>query len=76
MVTKGGLLFVGGSENTFFAFDKRTGQEVWYETLPRQVSGTPMTYRSAGGRQFILVPTGSGSDQELMAFALPATSRP
>jgi quinoprotein glucose dehydrogenase len=76
MVTGGGLLFVGGSQNTLFAFDKRTGQEIWFEKLPRQVSGTPMTYRSAAGRQFILVPTGSGSDQELMAFALPATARP
>ncbi len=76
IATGGGLVFVGGSENAFFAFDKKTGQEVWFERLPRQVSGTPMTYRSAGGRQFILVPTGSGSDQELMAFVLPRTARP
>lgn len=76
IATGGGLLFVGGSENALFAFDKKTGQEVWLERLPRPVQGTPMTYRSAGGRQFILVPTGSGSDQELMAFALPGTARP
>ena len=76
IATGGGLIFVGGSEDALFAFDKKTGREVWFERLPRQVQGTPMTYRSAGGRQFILVPTGSGSDQELMAFALPGTARP
>ena len=29
-----------------------------------------MTYRSASGRQFVLIATGSGSDQELVAFAM------
>jgi hypothetical protein len=28
-----------------------------------------MTYRSASGRQFVLITTGSGTDQELVAFA-------
>ena len=70
IVTKGGLVFVGGGEEAFFAFDKRTGREVWHEALPRRTAGTPMTYRSGSGRQFILVTTGSGSDQELVAFAV------
>ena len=30
-----------------------------------------MTYRSGSGRQFVLITTGSGTDQELIAFALP-----
>jgi quinoprotein glucose dehydrogenase len=76
IVTGGGLVFVGGGERALFAFDKKTGQEVWFERLPRPTAGTPMTYRSKAGRQFILVTTGSSSDQELIAFALPGPTRP
>jgi quinoprotein glucose dehydrogenase len=72
IVTGGGLVFVGGGERALFAFDARTGRELWLERLPRPTTGTPMTYRSAAGRQFVLVATGSASDQELVAFALPA----
>jgi quinoprotein glucose dehydrogenase len=71
IVTGGGLVFVGGGEKALFAFDKKTGKEVWFERLPQPTTGTPMTYRSARGRQFVLVTTGAGSDQELVAFALP-----
>jgi quinoprotein glucose dehydrogenase len=71
IVTAGGLVFVGGGERALFAFDARTGRELWFERLPRPTTGTPMTYRSASGRQFVLVASGSGSDQELVAFALP-----
>jgi quinoprotein glucose dehydrogenase len=69
IVTKGGLVLAGGGDEALFAFDKRTGREVWHARLPRRTSGTPMTYRSANGRQFVLITTGSGTDQELVAFA-------
>ena len=71
IVTKGGLVFVGGGDSAFFAFDKRTGAEIWHAPLPRRTSGTPMTYRSRDGRQFVVIATGSGDDQELIAFAIP-----
>jgi quinoprotein glucose dehydrogenase len=72
IVTKGGLVFAGGGDLALFAFDKRTGKEVWHAPLPRRTTGTPMTYRTAAGRQFVVIATGSGSDQELVAFALPS----
>lgn len=72
IVTKGGLVFAGGGDAALFAFDKRTGREVWHARLPRRTTGIPMTYRSRNGRQFVLITTGSGSDQELVAFALPS----
>lgn len=71
IVTAGGLVFAGGGERALFAFDKRTGREVWHAPLPRRTTGTPMTYRSSSGRQFVLITTGSGTDQELLAFAVP-----
>jgi len=71
IVTKGGLVFIGGADEAFWAFDKDTGQEIWSHDLPRRTSGTPMTYRSRSGRQFVLVTTGGGTDARLVAFALP-----
>ena len=71
IVTRGGLVFVGGGENALYAFDKRTGEELWSAELPQRSAGTPMTYRTGEGRQFVLIATGSGASQELVAFATP-----
>ena len=71
IVTKGGLVFVGGGEDRLYAFDKHTGAEVWFGELSQRSTGTPMTYRSSGGRQFVVIATGSGTSQELVAFAIP-----
>ena len=71
IVTKGGLIFVGGGENALYAFDKRTGEEIWSGALQERSAATPMTYVTAGGRQFVLIATGAGASQELVAFAPP-----
>jgi quinoprotein glucose dehydrogenase len=71
IVTRGGLVFIGGGDDALYAFDKDTGDEVWSGALPRRTSGTPMTYRARSGRQFVLVATGGGTDAALVAFALP-----
>ncbi len=71
IVTKGGLVFVGGGENALYAFDKGTGRELWSAELPQRSSATPMTYQTGDGRQFVLIATGSGASQELVAFATP-----
>jgi quinoprotein glucose dehydrogenase len=73
IVTKGGLLFIGGGDAALYAIDKVTGKELLRYALPRRANGTPMTYKSRGGRQFVVIATGSGSDASLVAFALPAT---
>jgi quinoprotein glucose dehydrogenase len=75
IVTKGGLVFVGGGDKGFYAFSKESGKELWSLPLPRVTSGTPMTYRSRSGRQFVLVATGSGDDASLVAYALPENSQ-
>jgi quinoprotein glucose dehydrogenase len=71
IVTKGGLVFAGGGEDALYAFDKRTGREVWSGALTERSTATPMTYQTATGRQFVLIATGSGNNQELVAFAPP-----
>lgn len=69
MVTKGGLVFLGGGAQFLYAFDKQTGQELWRGPTPFPTNGNPMTYRSQSGRQFILIATGGGMDAALVAFA-------
>jgi quinoprotein glucose dehydrogenase len=70
IVTKGGLIFVGGGDDALYAFDKQDGRELWHHELPRRTGGTPMTYQTASGRQFVVIATGGGTDASLVAFVL------
>ena len=69
MVTKGGLVFLGGGAPYLYAFDKATGAEIWRGATRFPVNGNPMTYRTRSGRQFVVVASGGGSEAELVAFA-------
>ena len=76
IVTAGGLVFVGGGDAALNAVDALTGDVVWRAPLEQRTTGTPMTYRS-GGRQYVVIATGSGEDAELVAFArTSSTSQP
>jgi len=70
LVTRGGLVFAGGTDLAFHAFDARTGRELWRQPLSRRATGTPMTYRTRAGRQFVVIATSSGPDASLLAFAV------
>jgi quinoprotein glucose dehydrogenase len=70
IVTAGGLVFGGGGDRYLYAFDKTTGREVWRGQLPYANSATPMTYRTKSGEQFVVVATGSGAQNALVAFSL------
>ncbi len=70
LVTKGGLVFVSGGGRVLYAIDSKTGQTLWEFDLGQQAYANPMTYRTRGGKQFIVIATGSGSTSRLMAFAL------
>ena len=72
LVTKGGLVFVGGGDMAFHAYDTDSGRELMRLPLPRRATATPMTYRTASGRQFVVIATGTGADTALMAFGVGA----
>jgi membrane-bound PQQ-dependent dehydrogenase (glucose/quinate/shikimate family) len=56
MVTKGGVIFYGGSMDRYFrAFDLRTGDELWREYLPAPAHATPMSYLSPKSKRQIVV---------------------
>jgi quinoprotein glucose dehydrogenase len=70
IVTKSGLVIGGGGDTALYAFDKASGREVARMDIGRRASGTPMTYRTKSGRQFIVMATGSGTNAALVAWTL------
>ena len=70
LVTASGLVFIGGGDRYFYAFDTKTGREVWRTRIPHTDTANPMTYRTRSGRQFIVMATGAGAENALLAFAL------
>jgi alcohol dehydrogenase (cytochrome c) len=65
LTTASNLLFTGGREGYFYAFDARTGAVLWRAMLGGQISAGPITYEVAG-RQYVGIVAG----QSLFTFAL------
>ncbi|MFK7734804.1 MAG: pyrroloquinoline quinone-dependent dehydrogenase [Pirellulaceae bacterium] len=79
IVTKGGVVFIGGTrDEKFHAYAKQNGRLLWEVKLPAGGYATPATY-SAGGRQFVAIPASGGGKlgtpvgDSVVAFALPQT---
>ncbi len=70
IVTRGGVIFCGGGDNAIHAIDTRDGAELWSFDLGRRTTGTPMTYRTASGRQLVVIASGTGREATLTAFGL------
>ena len=81
IVTAGGLVFVGASnDRRFRAFDARTGAELWVTELPLSAHAVPITYLAADGRQYVAIAAagrlaiddaGAAGAESLIAYALP-----
>ena len=76
IATASGLVFQAGTlDRSIRAFDIETGRELWRGQLPSSARATPMTYRTADGRQFVVVAAGGGeifgAGDWIVAFALP-----
>ncbi len=83
IVTAGGLVFIGGTDDhRFRAFDSRTGKALWTVKLDYSAQSVPITYRGKDGRQYVAVVAAGGAgargpdgkpdnNQSLIAFALP-----
>ena len=58
VVTKGGLIFIGGTMDRYFrAFDITNGKELWRDYLPASSQATPMTYISPKTKRQIVIVT-------------------
>lgn len=65
VVTKGGLVFMGGTmDRRFRALDLRTGKILWSDGLPNNAQATPMSYVSSRTRK------------QYVVIAVPATDTP
>jgi quinoprotein glucose dehydrogenase len=79
IATHGGLVFMAGTiDPAIYAFDVRTGAELWRGHLPASARSTPMTYRAANGRQYVVICAGghgiagaSPLGDSVVAFAIP-----
>ncbi len=84
IVTAGGLVFVGATDDRRFrAFDAKSGKELWSARLDQSAQAVPITYMGKDGRQYVAVTAaafgGSGrgpdgkplNDESLVVFALP-----
>jgi quinoprotein glucose dehydrogenase len=60
IVTAGGLVFIGATnaDRKLRAFDKSTGKLLWETVMAGPGRATPAVYE-AGGRQFVVIATGS-----------------
>ncbi len=79
VVTAGGLLFIGATnDDRFRAFDLRHGREIWSVKLPASAFATPMTFLSPKTRkQYVVIAAGGGNkyssrfSDSLVAYSLP-----
>jgi quinoprotein glucose dehydrogenase len=69
IVTKSGLVFVGGGDTAFHALDAKDGKDLWSFDTKYRTGGTPMTYM-INGKQYIAITIGSGDHTSLMVFSL------
>jgi quinoprotein glucose dehydrogenase len=77
IITGGGLIFVSATEDdTFRAFDERTGKILWEASLPAGGNATPSTYTGSDGRQYVVIAAGghgglrTPSGDYVIAYAL------
>jgi quinoprotein glucose dehydrogenase len=77
MVTRGGVIFIGASQDKHFrAVDEATGKVLWQVTLPAGGHATPMTYLGRDGKQYVLIAAGgqpgfgTGEGDSFIAYRL------
>jgi alcohol dehydrogenase (cytochrome c) len=78
VVTAGGVVFAGSGSNTagyFYAFDAKSGDELWKFNTGAGVFGSPSVYM-VNGEEFVTVASGGGERGRrggdlILSFALP-----
>lgn len=82
IVTAGGLLFIGATnDRRFRAFDSKTGKQLWETKLDYSAIAVPVTRQGKDGKQYVAITAANGGagvtdpdrrgQESLVAFALP-----
>ena len=66
VATAGDLVFQGTDTGDFYAFDARSGQQIFKHTAARAIRSSPMTYK-ANGRQYVTIV----ASNMVLTFGLP-----
>jgi len=67
--TGGDLVFQGAAEGQFYAYDARTGKQLWAYPTGNGVIAAPMTYE-LNGEQYVALMVGSGGGGQVSAPSL------
>lgn len=78
LTTAGGVVFGGDWDRNFYAFDQKSGEELWHTRLPQAAQGSPISYE-IDGVQYVAVPVGQGGaswSTSVPAKLAPEVKRP
>jgi quinoprotein glucose dehydrogenase len=68
IVTAGGVLFIGSTDdNRFRAIDAKTGAPMWVTKLDRRANADPITYLGRDGKQYVAIV----ATDALVTYSLP-----
>ena len=70
LATAGGLVFGGGADGVFAAYDAKTGRQLWSMQLTTGILAPPMAY-AIGGEEYVAVLAGWGGAAGLAGFKDP-----
>lgn len=79
LATKGGLVFIGATnDRRFRAFDAKTGRKLWETELEASAHATPISFLGKDGKQYVVVAAAGGTavggprmSDTLVAYRLP-----
>jgi quinohemoprotein ethanol dehydrogenase len=66
LATAGDLVFQGSDTGEFYAFDARSGEQLFKYAAPRSIRTSPLTYRANGKQYVTIVATNT-----ILTFGLP-----
>jgi alcohol dehydrogenase (cytochrome c) len=69
LATAGDVVFGGGRDRWFNAYDANTGAVLWKIRLDQMPSSTPITF-TADGEQYVAVTTGGGNSVDILVSTL------
>ncbi|WP_068076709.1 outer membrane protein assembly factor BamB family protein [Novosphingobium lentum] len=69
LATAGNVVFGGGRDRSFKAYDSTTGAVLWEARLDQMPSATPITF-AIDGEQYVAVTTGGGNSVDILVSTL------
>lgn len=64
LVTRNGLIFTSDVGGNVYAFDPKTGQELWHDDVGSAIVAPISAYRAADGHEYLVVEAGEAGNQQ------------